>query len=84
MSPLPPPPDAASPCIRVCVLDPVTGYCIGCGRTGAEIADWLGMSDAERIALKAALPARLASMTSRAARGERREGLRPRFNNRPE
>lgn len=57
-----------SPCIKVCVLDPVTGFCIGCGRTGAEIGAWLTMSDEERLALKAELPARLTAMTSRAAR----------------
>jgi predicted Fe-S protein YdhL (DUF1289 family) len=58
----------ASPCIRVCVLDPVTGYCIGCGRTGAEIGAWLSMSDEARTALVEALPERLKTMTSRAAR----------------
>ena len=51
-----------SPCTRVCQLDDATGWCLGCGRTGAEIAGWLAMSTAERIALKAALPARLAAL----------------------
>ncbi len=27
-----------SPCIKVCILDPRTNRCIGCGRTIAEIA----------------------------------------------
>lgn len=53
---------ADSPCTRVCQLDDATGWCLGCGRTGAEIAGWLAMSTAERIALKAALPARLTAM----------------------
>lgn len=57
-----------SPCIKVCVLDPATGYCIGCGRTGNEIGAWLSMDDAARAALVAELPARLTAMTSRAVR----------------
>lgn len=36
-----------SPCIGVCALD-AHGYCEGCFRTGAEIAAWRGLSDAER------------------------------------
>lgn len=61
-----------SPCIKVCVLDPVSGFCIGCGRTGAEIGAWLEMGEEQRAALVARLPDRLASMTSRAVRGGRR------------
>ncbi len=61
-----------SPCNKVCVLDPVTGFCIGCGRTGAEIGAWLAMTEAERAALVAELPARLARMTSREGRREAR------------
>ena len=29
-----------SPCISVCLHDPVTDYCYGCGRTRAEIQIW--------------------------------------------
>lgn len=29
-----------SPCIGVCELDPVTGWCRGCLRSGEEIAAW--------------------------------------------
>ena len=47
-----------SPCIAVCVMDPGTGWCRGCFRTIGEIAGWLGMSEAERRAVVAALPAR--------------------------
>jgi predicted Fe-S protein YdhL (DUF1289 family) len=61
-----------SPCNKVCVLDPVTGFCIGCGRTGDEIGGWIGMTDAARAALVAALPDRLARMTTRDARREAR------------
>jgi predicted Fe-S protein YdhL (DUF1289 family) len=61
-----------SPCIKTCVLDRLTGCCIGCGRTGDEIGAWGGMSDAEQAALVRQLPARLARMTSRAGRREAR------------
>lgn len=29
-----------SPCIRICLLHPEAGLCIGCYRTAAEIAAW--------------------------------------------
>jgi uncharacterized protein len=43
-----------SPCINVCLLD-VHGYCVGCRRTGEEIARWMAMSPAEQWALIAEL-----------------------------
>lgn len=42
-----PPAVILTPCIGVCSLD-AHGYCEGCHRTGAEIAAWRGLSDAER------------------------------------
>lgn len=60
--------EAASPCVNICVLDPVTGYCIGCGRTGDEIARWMGATREERVAIKTQLSERLRNMTSRATR----------------
>lgn len=48
-----------SPCNLVCQLDSGSGYCLGCGRTGDEIAAWLDYTDAEREAVMAGLPARL-------------------------
>lgn len=47
-----------SPCNKVCVMDPQTGTCRGCQRTLDEIARWGEMSDAEREAVLAQLPAR--------------------------
>jgi predicted Fe-S protein YdhL (DUF1289 family) len=44
-----------SPCIKVCSIDPATGYCVGCGRSRPEIAGWSRMSDAERDGVLAAL-----------------------------
>lgn len=43
-----PAPVVLTPCIGVCVLD-ADGYCEGCRRTGAEIAAWRSLSDAERL-----------------------------------
>lgn len=47
-----------TPCIDICVLHRREGICIGCFRTGDEIARWSAMTDAERDALMAELPAR--------------------------
>lgn len=37
-----------SPCIGTCVLDPRSGFCIGCYRTGDEIGAWMGLSDGNK------------------------------------
>ncbi|HEX5638700.1 MAG TPA: DUF1289 domain-containing protein [Burkholderiaceae bacterium] len=37
-----------SPCISVCKMSPVTGWCEGCHRTIDEIAGWSRMSDDAR------------------------------------
>ncbi|MCO5128945.1 MAG: DUF1289 domain-containing protein [Xanthobacteraceae bacterium] len=49
-----------SPCIAVCIIDPESRLCRGCGRTLAEIARWGQMTSGERRALIATLPARMA------------------------
>ncbi|QTL02438.1 DUF1289 domain-containing protein [Aquabacter sp. L1I39] len=48
-----------TPCIKVCVVDPASGLCIGCGRTLQEIGAWAGLSPQRRKAVMAALPGRL-------------------------
>ncbi len=50
-----------SPCQNLCHLDEITGWCDGCGRTGAEIASWIKFSPVERRAIMATLPQRMAS-----------------------
>jgi predicted Fe-S protein YdhL (DUF1289 family) len=40
-----------SPCISVCRIDPATGWCEGCARTLAEIADWPMLTVREKDAL---------------------------------
>jgi len=48
-----------TPCIAVCMMDPRTNLCFGCGRTLAEIARWHRMDGAERQAVMATLPQRM-------------------------
>jgi predicted Fe-S protein YdhL (DUF1289 family) len=50
--------DVPSPCNNVCRMNPDTGLCEGCLRTLDEIAGWSVMSDAEKRAVLAQLPAR--------------------------
>jgi predicted Fe-S protein YdhL (DUF1289 family) len=47
-----------SPCVKVCQMDPARDLCLGCRRTLDEIARWAGMTEAEREAIMAELPAR--------------------------
>jgi predicted Fe-S protein YdhL (DUF1289 family) len=47
-----------SPCVKVCVLHPGAKLCMGCFRTGDEIARWSRMDPAERKAIMADLAAR--------------------------
>ena len=37
-----------SPCISVCVTDPGSDFCYGCGRTTPEIAKWSNFNDEEK------------------------------------
>jgi predicted Fe-S protein YdhL (DUF1289 family) len=48
-----------SPCIDVCMIDPRTSLCGGCGRSLDEVAAWSTLSDAERATVMQALPARM-------------------------
>jgi uncharacterized protein len=64
-------PTVSTPCINVCVLDPLSALCIGCGRTGEEITAWTTMSETERLAVMAGLDQRLTEARSRATRGGR-------------
>ena len=45
-----------TPCIAVCMMDPRTKLCFGCGRTLPEIARWHRMESAERLAVMASCP----------------------------
>ena len=54
-------PAIETPCLKICVLEPGSKLCRGCGRTIEEIAGWSAMSDGERRRIMALLPARLAA-----------------------
>jgi predicted Fe-S protein YdhL (DUF1289 family) len=61
-------PAIETPCVKICTLDHAAGMCRGCGRTLAEIAQWTGLSDAERRAIIEQLPARLRARQSASER----------------
>lgn len=64
-------PSPTSPCVKICVVDPVGGLCVGCGRTPAEIALWPELDDDKRRAIMAGLPERMAGARSRSMRSGR-------------
>jgi predicted Fe-S protein YdhL (DUF1289 family) len=68
------PHDIETPCIKVCVVDPDTGFCVGCGRTRSEIGSWLGFTSAERRQIMATLPERVSTLTLRKRRKGGRRG----------
>ena len=47
-----------SPCVKICILDPKSKRCIGCKRTGDEIAKWGRLSASARTAIMADLATR--------------------------
>ena len=58
----------SSPCVKICVIDPLSGHCIGCGRSIEEVALWSDLDAAQRRAIMAMAPERLAVARSRGAR----------------
>ena len=48
-----------TPCIAVCLMDPKTNLCFGCGRTLPEIARWGRMDNAERQSIMSGLRQRM-------------------------
>jgi predicted Fe-S protein YdhL (DUF1289 family) len=55
-------PEPLSPCTGLCRLDPASGWCVGCGRSGEEIGRWPSAGDDEKRTILARLPARLARL----------------------
>ena len=49
-----------TPCIAVCIIDPKTSLCFGCGRTLPEIARWPRMNSTERRTVMVQLADRMA------------------------
>jgi len=58
--------------VQVCVLDPATGWCVGCGRSGEEIGGWIGLTPEARRRVMAELPARMAALDAAPAPAARR------------
>lgn len=57
-NPQDPPRSIVTPCIKVCVVDGASSLCLGCFRTLSEIGGWSGLTDEQRAAVMADLPAR--------------------------
>lgn len=68
--------EVESPCVRICLLHPQAGICIGCYRTAEEIAGWSTMTPEARRAVLAELPGRahLVKPVRRGGRAGRRGG----------
>ena len=57
--------DVPSPCVNVCHINPYNGLCRGCMRTLDEIAGWLDLCAAEKLAVLERLEERRRTRTSR-------------------
>ncbi|MBL4820372.1 MAG: DUF1289 domain-containing protein [Hyphomicrobiales bacterium] len=68
-------PDTLSPCILVCVIEPQSGHCFGCGRSRDEIAGWMNMDRPQKRALLANLPDRVAKLPVRQKRVTKRRRI---------
>lgn len=62
-----PPAGVPSPCVDVCRMDALTGWCEGCQRTLREIAAWSTLDDDDKRAICALLPLRRATRPSQPA-----------------
>jgi uncharacterized protein len=51
-----------SPCTKICAIAPMSGLCLGCGRTLTEIERWLVFTASERAEVMAQLPPRMAEV----------------------
>lgn len=57
--------EVQSPCVKICVVHPEERLCVGCYRSIDEIARWSRMTDDERRAVLADLPARAPRLVKR-------------------
>ena len=57
-----------SPCVKVCAIDPTTGWCLGCGRSMAEIASWSTLTPERQRAVLSELEARKGQILDRERR----------------
>jgi len=68
----------STPCINICVVEPSTGLCVGCGRNIDEIGRWGALSEGQRLAVMAGLPDRLRALVARPDRSRGEIGDAPR------
>ena len=61
-----------SPCISVCKMDALDDMCVGCYRTGTEIAEWGSMNQDDQILLLDILRDRRAKATGVLRKASRR------------
>ncbi len=54
-----------SPCVKICVIHPEARICIGCHRSGDEIARWSRLSSEDRRTIMADLPSRAPRLRQR-------------------
>ena len=54
-----------SPCVKLCVMHPEERICVGCYRSIEEISSWSRLTQAERRAVIADLPARAPNLQKR-------------------
>jgi predicted Fe-S protein YdhL (DUF1289 family) len=52
-----------TPCVKICVYNAQRGLCEGCGRTGAEIGNWLKLTDEQRRLIMVEAAKRLVKLT---------------------
>lgn len=54
-----------SPCVKLCVLHPEARICLGCYRTGDEIAAWSRLTAEDRRRIMDTLPDRAKTLPGR-------------------
>ncbi|MEP3225785.1 MAG: DUF1289 domain-containing protein [Parasphingorhabdus sp.] len=54
-----------SPCNNICMIDPPTGYCEGCGRNLDEIGEWASANGERKREILSILPQRLKLLNER-------------------
>ncbi len=59
--------EVPSPCMSVCRMDAVTGWCEGCRRTLEEVSDWGRLDEGGKRAIWALIEERLAPQATMAA-----------------
>jgi len=59
-------PAIATPCVKLCAIEPLSGLCLGCARSLREIGGWMSYSPDTRAAIMATLPQRLARLRAEA------------------